>query len=480
LRTGHTAFVGNTNNANGVLEINGATIVYNNRSGTAAQDEAFRGTLTVGNAGTSRAGVVRFTSGSLSLYRQLALGGGNTAYGAYRQSGGTATVGGFLALGLGNSTGVFSMTAGSYTGNGGPVTNGAGGSSNGLIDLRGSAVFQLTAAPAAFDNALWIAESGSGVVNVADNATLETAVVNNGIQLGRNASGVGTLNLNGGVTRTKAIFKGAGTGTLNLNGGVLEANQDNATFVSGLTNAFVRPGGAIIETSAFNVTIPQALLAPIGTGITSIALTTGGSGYLDAPVVTFAGGTGAAATAVANMIDDGSGNGTLSIASISITNPGDYSVLPTTIGLAGGGNGAVAATLGALASAVNASGGLTKSGPGTLTLTGANTYAGHTTVSGGLLSISTAYLHDLSNVLLASGSQMNLNFVGTDTINALYLGGVGQAAGTWGATGSGAANINDTYFTGTGVLLVSVPEPSSCLLGLGGVMALLGAGRRRS
>ena len=121
----------------------------------------------------------------------------------------------------------------------------------------------------------------------------------------------------------------------------------------------------------------------------------------------------------------------------------------------------------------------TKEGPGTLTLTGANTYAGHTTVNGGLLSISSAYLADLSNVILANGTQMNLNFVGTDTINALYLGGVGQAAGTWGATGSAAMNINDTYFTGTGVLFVSVPEPSSCLLALGGVLAMVSARRNR-
>jgi hypothetical protein len=34
----------------------------------------------------------------------------------------------------------------------------------------------------------------------------------------------------------------------------------------------------------------------------------------------------------------------------------------------------------------------------------------------------------------------------------LYLGGSLAAAGTWGATGSGAANINDTYFTGTGTI----------------------------
>lgn len=42
----------------------------------------------------------------------------------------------------------------------------------------------------------------------------------------------------------------------------------------------------------------------------------------------------------------------------------------------------------------------------------------------------------------------------SDTVNALFIDGVQQAAGTWGKTGSGADHINDTYFTGSGVLTV--------------------------
>ena len=48
---------------------------------------------------------------------------------------------------------------------------------------------------------------------------------------------------------------------------------------------------------------------------------------------------------------------------------------------------------------------------------------------------------------------MDLNFVGTNSIDSLYLNGVPKAAGTWGAAGSGAANI-DPHFTGTGTLTV--------------------------
>ena len=42
-------------------------------------------------------------------------------------------------------------------------------------------------------------------------------------------------------------------------------------------------------------------------------------------------------------------------------------------------------------------------------------------------------------------------------LGSLVLNGVSQGGGTYGATGSGADYINNTYFNGTG--LVSVPAP---------------------
>ena len=51
---------------------------------------------------------------------------------------------------------------------------------------------------------------------------------------------------------------------------------------------------------------------------------------------------------------------------------------------------------------------------------------------------------------------MNLAYGGT--VNKLIVDGVEMAAGTYGATGSGAANIRDDIFTGTGVLTVTAGE----------------------
>jgi len=100
-------------------------------------------------------------------------------------------------------------------------------------------------------------------------------------------------------------------------------------------------------------------------------------------------------------------------------------------------------------------GGLTKDGPGTLALTSTNTYLGDTTVQTGKLSISAAYLADAADVYLSTGGGLELDFAdGPDVIDSLFIDGVSQAAGTWGAVGS-AAQFSSPLITGTGLLQVS-------------------------
>ena len=53
----------------------------------------------------------------------------------------------------------------------------------------------------------------------------------------------------------------------------------------------------------FAVTVPQALGNPNDYGVSSISLSSGGSGYLDAPLVTISGGSGSNATAIATVAE---------------------------------------------------------------------------------------------------------------------------------------------------------------------------------
>ena len=89
-------------------------------------------------------------------------------------------------------------------------------------------------------------------------------------------------------------------------------------------------------------------------------------------------------------------------------------------------------------------------------LDGANTYTGSTTVTAGKLTLKSPYLGNSSSVVIGTGSVLNLDYTGTDTVGALSLGGSSQADGVYGALGSGAAH-ETAFITGNGRLLVTTP-----------------------
>jgi autotransporter-associated beta strand protein len=106
------------------------------------------------------------------------------------------------------------------------------------------------------------------------------------------------------------------------------------------------------------------------------------------------------------------------------------------------------------------SNGLVKTGGGTLELTAINRYTGNTSVEQGTLAIVEPYLADVSNVELSATATLNLAFAATDTIDRLFINGVQQAAGTWGAIGNEAAAYTSPRITGSGLLNVTTPPPS--------------------
>lgn len=89
---------------------------------------------------------------------------------------------------------------------------------------------------------------------------------------------------------------------------------------------------------------------------------------------------------------------------------------------------------------------------GILATSGANTYSGDTTVNGGTLIVNGSSIPDFGVLSIAASAVVNVT--GNEMVSELNLNGVKQAAGTYGATGSGATNIDDVHFAGTGVITV--------------------------
>ncbi|MDB6076495.1 MAG: uncharacterized protein JWO82_242 [Akkermansiaceae bacterium] len=103
-------------------------------------------------------------------------------------------------------------------------------------------------------------------------------------------------------------------------------------------------------------------------------------------------------------------------------------------------------------------GSLVKSGTGTLTFSGLNTYTGDTTVSGGTLVLVQATLADASTVSIGGGGVLDLPHGQVDVVKSLVLNNVVQAAGTYTAANSGGR------ITGTGSIQV-VPVASTGFAG---------------
>jgi autotransporter-associated beta strand protein len=88
---------------------------------------------------------------------------------------------------------------------------------------------------------------------------------------------------------------------------------------------------------------------------------------------------------------------------------------------------------------------------GKLVLTTANSYTGDTTVLAGTLSLgngsSNTHLADTANLMVAAGARLHLNYSGTDTVNALTVGGIAKPPGIY-------SSSNSTFITGPGTLTV--------------------------
>ncbi|MEO5914511.1 MAG: autotransporter-associated beta strand repeat-containing protein [Luteolibacter sp.] len=328
-----------------------------------------------GTGGIPGVGVVNFTTGTLNL-ANINMANWDDSYGGFTMTGGTINTTNLRngGNGNGNCNSYTLMTGGTIN-----VAEVTTLSRNG----NGTNVLYIHGADAQFNEGnnrfnLGFSTDSTGVITI--DSGLLTVGSNLSFAEANTAGTTAILNLNGGIVRPNTIVASAnGNSILNFNGGTLQANISNANFMGGLANANIFSGGAVIDSNGAAITISQVFKSAAGNnGVTSVPLSTGGAGYLGAPVVKITGGGGTGATAVAAM----SGG---VVTGITVTSAGtNYTGAPT-VTLVGGG-ATTAATVGTATFAANAAdGGLTKKGFSTLTLTGASTYLGNTTVTEGTL-----------------------------------------------------------------------------------------------
>ncbi len=357
------------------------------------------------------------TGGTVNTTGETWLAPTTNSYGSLTVTGGTYNSGSFLVAARsrflagdngGTGVGVINLSGGAINvatndislgsfGNGSAFNN-----SSSLMNITGGT---LTTAAAA-SGILVGGGSGPGWFNISGNGTAQGQLVlsntgGEGVQVGAGFPGIVNLGAigstgisnNGRITTPLVNGGGAQSGTFNFHGGTLRTNVANGNFMRSLTGAFIYSEGAVIDSNNVNITIPQNLSAPTGSGVAATAdsnhfisgLTVTGSGFIDTPFVQVTGGGGTGATAVA-VIDYATGN----LLGIRLTNPGiGYTGAPT-FTLLGGGIGATSSITGTAALAANVGGGLTKIGAGTLSLSGINTYTGGTTVNAGLVGINSA------------------------------------------------------------------------------------------
>ncbi|MEI8033708.1 MAG: filamentous hemagglutinin N-terminal domain-containing protein, partial [Chlorobiaceae bacterium] len=318
------------------------------------------------------------------------------------------------------------------------------GGANGILLNGGSTI--------GFKASTLITSSSSDITLIADSLTLGSGDV---IQ----SSGALTIKP---YTASTSIGLGSGTGTLKL-----PASYFSTNFSNGFSSITV--GGATVGSGS---TFTGAISVDGLTFFDNIVLQNASGGITLAGTITDA-GTGTS-----------SGNFTALAGAGSISGSGSITGRGTSITFDQGGAGIYSGVLGGSAAFV-------KSGAGTLTLSGSNTYTGGTTLSAGVLKLGASNVLGDTGTLTVSGGTLDIGGY-SDTVGSVTLSS-GTITGTTGvltassylATNSSAATISAILggtagltMSGTGTLTLSKTNTytGQTTIGAGSTLALSGTG----
>ena len=475
------------------LTIN-STLADNGTTDAAALTKSGDGTLVLGGTNNTAAGNTGINTITVGAGTLQVAGDANLGTGTVTMGGGNLTVTGATtidnAIALSSDATVDNANAvtlsGAITGTGGLTKTGsgkltlssAGNAYSGGTTLRGEVelgttgtigsgtitlnggTLTTTAAIQTLTNAIAIGSS-NGTVKTANALTLSGTVSGSGALT---KDGAGTVTLSGANTYTGTTTVSAGT--LTLNGGSAIADAGAVTVNSGATLTLSAGETIGSLTGSGSVTLgANTLTVALSSGSATFSGAIGGTGGLTKTgtgTLTLSGtNTYSGATTVSGGGLTVSGGSAISNSSAVAVDSGATLTLSAneTIGsLAGAGSVALGSyTLSTGASGasttfsgvLSGSGNLAKGGSGTLTLSGANTYTGTTSISGGTLSVT-----DATNI----GS-------GTLTIDL----------GTLAITGTGASFAN-AITAGTGGATISVSNTATLTGVVGGSGALTKTG----
>jgi autotransporter-associated beta strand protein len=424
-----------------------------------------------------------FNGGTLALLAPL-----TTARNLVLSSNGTINVGADNAAFSGVISGAGSLTksgsgvltlSGTNTYTGGLTLNGGTTVATSAASLGGSGTIAVNAATLRFSNGFTTGRSftlGNTLsaleVDPLQTLTITSAIGGAGML---NKTGTGSLVLSGVNTYTGGTIVDAGTviishsASFGHTNGAVSLNAATVQVSTGFSTS--RSYSVEDDASTFSIDAGQTFTLTSALGGAGSLNKTGLGSMVLSGVSTFAGDT----TVAAGILQISGNNRLPTAASLNVTG-GTFSLQTFSqtadiVTLAGGAiTGSGAGTLNAAAfdlqsgnvSAILAGAGpLTKSTAGAVTLIGANTFTGLTTIAGGILQVNSnnALGTAASGTIVNAGGALRLNGVNYSTAEALTLHGNGGGAGgalmsIGTSTFAGAINAatNATIHAGGGIL----------------------------